>query len=177
MKTNRIFSALMIAALMCCGNVFAQEKKAQQKKELTPEQRMDMKVARMQKELMLNDATAAQFAPLYKEYLQAMQQCRPAKPECKKGECPKEKMTDAELNKKMLERFSMQKKAIETKETYFKKFEKILTARQLQKVFMNNDCRPHKMDKGNRDFKRMPKGRPMMKCPEKGCPMTPAPKE
>lgn len=39
---------------------------------------MDRRVKMMEKKLVMDDATAAKFTPLYKEYLQAMKDCRPA---------------------------------------------------------------------------------------------------
>ena len=46
------------------------QKRAKQKP--TPEQMMDRHVKMMEKKLVMDDATAAKFTPLYKEYLQAM---------------------------------------------------------------------------------------------------------
>lgn len=140
MKTNRIVSIFMVAALFCCGNVFAQQdSKDSRKKQPTPEERMEMKVNRMQRELMLDDETAAKFAPLYKEYLEAMKQCCPARKEMKQCEAPKGQMTDADLYKRMENCFAMQKKILETKESYYNKFKKILNARQLEQIF----CKKH----------------------------------
>ena len=63
----------------------AQEAPAQKraKQRPTPEQMMDRHVNMMEKRLVMDDATAAKFTPLYKEYLQAMKDCRPA--ECVKA--------------------------------------------------------------------------------------------
>lgn len=70
MKTNRLFITVMMAAIFSCGNMLAQNAQApNQKKKLTPEQRQEMQINRMQKSLMLDDETAAKFAPLYKELL------------------------------------------------------------------------------------------------------------
>lgn len=77
MKTNRLFITVMMAAIFSCGNMLAQNAQApNQKKKLTPEQRQEMQINRMQKSLMLDDETAAKFAPLYKEYLEALKACR-----------------------------------------------------------------------------------------------------
>ena len=116
MKTNRLFITVMMAAIFSCGNMLAQNAQApNQKKKLTPEQRQEIQINRMQKSLMLDDETAAKFAPLYKEYLEAMQQCKPACPKQQKGE-PKE-LTDAEIDQMMQDRFAARKKLVETQET------------------------------------------------------------
>lgn len=39
---------------------------------------MDMQATRMGKQLMLDDSKLAQFTTLYKEYLTALKNCRPA---------------------------------------------------------------------------------------------------
>ena len=132
MKTNRLFITVMMVAIFSCGNMLAQNAQApNQKKELTPEQRQEMQINRMQKSLMLDDETAAKFAPLYKEYLEALKACRTEmkqeKPQQRKAE-----RTDAEIKKQLEERLAKQKKVVETKQTYLAKFEKILNARQLE---------------------------------------------
>ena len=66
---------LAMGALMCTTTLFAQ-KPEQKRQQLTPEQRIERQAARMDKELMLDDETSAKFLPLYKEYLQAMAECR-----------------------------------------------------------------------------------------------------
>ena len=59
MKTNRLFITVMMAAIFSCGNMLAQNAQApNQKKKLTPEQRQEMQINRMQKSLMLDDETA-----------------------------------------------------------------------------------------------------------------------
>lgn len=79
MKTMYVYLAM--GALMCTTTLFAQ-KPEQKRQQPTPEQRIERQAARMDKELMLDDETSAKFLPLYKEYLQAMAECRPAPAEC-----------------------------------------------------------------------------------------------
>ena len=112
----------------------------------------------MDKELMLDDETSAKFLPLYKEYLQAMAECRPAPAERPR----KSELSDEELDKRMQTRFECQKKRIETQETYYAKFKKILTMRQVEKIFAPHPKRfhhaPHKAHcaPGNRCFQHAP---------------------
>lgn len=105
MKTKRLFTALMMATMMSCGIILAQP--GQKDKKLTPEQRIEMQVKKAQQRLLLDEATAAKFAPLYKEYLEAMQQCKPTCQKQQKGE-PKE-LTDAEIDQMMQDRFAVRK--------------------------------------------------------------------
>lgn len=168
MKTKRLFTALMMATMMSCGIILAQP--GQKDKKLTPEQRIEMQVKKAQQRLLLDEATAAKFAPLYKEYLEAMQQCKPACPKQQKGE-PKE-LTDAEIDQMMQDRFAAHKKLVETQETYYKKFKKILNIRQVEALFKDNGPRrAHRPCMKNPQFPQMPKGKmgqapaPCDKCP------------
>ena len=91
----------------------AQDAPAQRrvKQKPTPEQMMDRHVKMMEKRLVMDDATAAKFTPLYKEYLQAMKDCRPAvNKDVKKAE-----MTDAEIEKAIQDRFDARQKALDGK--------------------------------------------------------------
>lgn len=82
MKTKRLFTALMMATMMSCGIILAQP--GQKEKKLTPEQRIEMQVKKAQKRLLLDEETAAKFAPLYKEYLEAMKECKLTQSNCRK---------------------------------------------------------------------------------------------
>lgn len=105
MKTKRLFTALMMATMMSCGIILAQP--GQKEKKLTPEQRIEMQVKKTQKRLLLDEETAAKFAPLYKEYLEAMKECKPAPKQLQKGE--KKELTDAEIDQMMQDRFAARK--------------------------------------------------------------------
>lgn len=105
------------------------QKRAKQKP--TPEQMMDRHVKMMEKQLVMDDATAAKFTPLYKEYLQAMKDCRPA---VSKKE-NKAEMTDAEIENAIQDRFDAKQKTLDVQKKYFKKFKEVLNAKQLEKVF------------------------------------------
>ena len=105
------------------------QKRAKQRP--TPEQMMDRHVKMMEKKLAMEEAIAAKFIPLYKEYLQAMMACRLSMNKDSK----KTGMTDAEIEKAIQDRFDAKKKELDVQQTYFKKFKEILNARQLEKVF------------------------------------------
>ena len=69
MKIKIFFMAFMVAVASLAT---AQEKKGDKGQKMTAEQRIDFRVAKMQKWLKLDGAAAEEFAPLYKEYLQEM---------------------------------------------------------------------------------------------------------
>lgn len=152
MKTRLMTLVVMMAVSMGSFGLMAQntsdapaQKRAKQRP--TPEQMMDMHVKMMEKKLVMDDATAAKFTPLYKEYLQAMKDCRPAvNKELKKAE-----LTDAEIEKAIQDRFDARQKALDVQKKYFKKFKEVLNAKQLEKVFqqpfMGGDMKPGMHDR------------------------------
>lgn len=158
MKTRLMTLVVMMAVSISSFSVMAQnaqdapaQRRAKQKS--TPEQMMDRHVKMMEKKLVMDDATAAKFTPLYKEYLQAMKDCRPAvNKDTKKSE-----MTDAEIEKAIQDRFDARQKALDVQKKYFKKFKEVLNAKQLQKVFQQ-PCMDGKMKPGMRNHKMIKRG-------------------
>lgn len=131
MKTKRFFATCMMAVLLS-ASIFAQNQnqndKTHKQQRLTPEEMVNKHTESMQQRLLLDDATAQKFAPIYKEYLTALQKCRAC------GEQKKE-LTDAERIARIENGFATQKQIIETKEACYKKLKKVLNARQLETVF------------------------------------------
>lgn len=164
------FLMIIAAVVMMSGAVYAQEKKQAP----TPEQRIEKRVERMQKKLMLDDATAAKFAPVYKEYLQAK---FAARPEWKKCDNP----TDAQIKENIAKRLDAQQKAIDVEKKYYKKLSSILSGRQLQQIFCKDNknaawSKNKKAPFGKRG-KQAPcfKGQKCPKCPvgAPACPKAP----
>jgi hypothetical protein len=173
MKTTRLLSTLILTVCLGFGSVMAQNaapqvcpEKAEKpcKVKLTPEQRMEAQAQRMGKQLMLDDAKLAQFTSLYKEYLTALKECRPAAKENKVKPCER---TDAQIQQDIEQRFEVRQKVLDTQKKYYASFKKILNARQLEKVF--SMPRPGKMHKGNFPMRHGKMGKPE-KMPAPGCP-------
>ena len=122
MKIRIVLMALVVAFT---SYATAQEKKAPK---MTEEQKVEFRVAKMQKSLGLDEATAAKFAPLYKEYIQELAKCRP---ELKRGK----ELTDEQVKENLEARIDAKEKAAKVEKKYYGKFSKILGAKQLQKVF------------------------------------------
>lgn len=123
MKTNRLFIVCMMVAIGSFGNLWAQQDKAGKanRPRLTPEQRIEMQVKQMQKHLLLDEATAAKFAPLYTEYLNALKSCHP---EVAPKACPKKELTDAELDQQMYNPQIQISAESETKRSIFREKDK-----------------------------------------------------
>lgn len=123
-------------ALMAIMPASAQKNAKAQK--MTPEQAIEMKANRAAKRLMLDDATTAKFAPIYKEYLTELQNCKKDCPKAKacsagKGQCAD--MTDADIEKCMEQRMEMQQKKLDIRKTYYKKLKSVLNMKQMQALF------------------------------------------
>ena len=169
MKTK--FLMILAAVVMMSGAVCAQEKK----QALTPEQRIEKRVQRMQKKLMLDDATVAKFAPIYKEYLQEKFAARPV---CKKCDNP----TDAQIKENIGKRIDAQQKALDIEKKYYKKLSSVLSGRQLQQIFCKDNKKAaigkNKRASFGKGGKQAPRfgGKRGPKCPVKKncCPNTSA---
>lgn len=123
-------------ALMLVMPANAQRNQNAQK--ISPEQAIEMKTNRMAKRLMLDDATTAKFAPIYKEYLTELQECVKNCPNA--ANCPLNgqkcaAMTDADIEKCMEQRFDMQQKKLDIRKNYYKKLKSVLTMKQMQALF------------------------------------------
>ena len=155
MKIRIVLMALVVAFT---SYATAQEKKEAPK--MTEEQKVEFRVAKMQKSLGLDEATAAKFAPLYKEYIQELAKCRP---ELKRGK----ELTDEQVKENIEARIDAKEKAAKVEKKYYGKFSKILDAKQLQKLFSepkasNRNAKPGFAPQGKRPGQGFAKA-PMMK--------------
>ena len=80
--------------------------------------------------LMLDDATAAKFTPVYQAYQKEMRECRLPRLKKKSNE-----MTDEEIAQEIERQFTQGRKVIDVKEMYYKEFKKILTMKQIREVY------------------------------------------
>ena len=143
MKTNIL---LTLAVLLLVSPAKAQEQQKATDDAAKHEAFVEMRVRKMADELMLSDADAAKFAPLYKSYLEEMralfgkkEQHLPSKDSKSKEQKEKslgakKKLTDNELDQLQATRIQSMRKRIDLQENYYKKFRKILSAKQVQKV-------------------------------------------
>lgn len=160
MKNVKVWLAVLALTTICSGNMWSQNRPKAPGKEMSPEQRIEMRVERMQRQLMLDDKTAAQFAPVYKEYLEALEACKFQRPETRPAE-----MSDKQIEEQLTAQFDRQQKLLDTRKDYYKKFKKMLTMRQVQMVLKSD--RLHPMMPKNKKMKGKPQG-PC--CPQQnGC--------
>lgn len=131
---------LIIAAAMIIGAptaMKAQDSTRVKRPHLTKEEIVQNRTNQMEKTLMLDDATTAKFAPLYSQYLTDLMNCRPERPEMgKRGEKPKmDAQTDEQIEKMIQSRFEQSQKILDIRKSYYAKFRKILTPKQILKIY------------------------------------------
>ena len=131
MRTNRLFGLLVMSVLVSATSLFAENRRMQRMQPI-PEQCIEEQVIHMQKKLMLDDKTASKFAPLYKEYLENMECCMLNRDEQRE---PNTMLTDEQIDQQITDRFAARRKMLDTQEKYYQQFKKILTMRQLEKLF------------------------------------------
>ena len=165
MKGN-LFLAMAFAVLGMTAH--AQEKEndnAQMPQRPSKEQMVEMRVNRMANQLMLDEATTAKFATVYKKYLEEIQALRPEHKGGKDGKKPQgwkdgkggqgqgmspqgapemKQKTDAEVEKALKDRWEKMRKTADIQEKYYKEFSKFLTAKQIQKVMAAGHGKGHR---------------------------------
>jgi len=146
----------VVFAVFFLGNVCslsAQNNEARVKKQRpTPEQVMKMQVNQMVSRLMLDDATAAKFVSVYEKYLTELRNCRLMNRQLKRGTAavdstaarvPKQDLTDAEVEKLLKNRFAQSRKMLDIREKYYGEFSKILSQKQILKIYQQEQSNMH----------------------------------
>ena len=165
MKTKFIYVVLMALFLGSQMTLSAQNKENKERKQHpTPEQMMQMQTNQMVRALMLDDATAAKFTPIYEKYLKELRECRKMnfKPRARKDaaqgteantakETPKPVMTDAEIAKMLKDQFAQSRKMLDIREKYYSEFSKILSQKQIMKIYQQEKSN---MNKFRKEFDR-----------------------
>ena len=148
MKTR--FTSLLVLALCAVSSLSAQPRQKQsetkaEKPRLTEEERIQRQANRMSAELMLDDKTSAKFTDVYQQYLKEMNDCRKENRKAMKERCPqgeKPALTDAEIEARIEKRFAQQRQMLDIHEKYYKELKKILTPKQLQRIYEKHPAGP-----------------------------------
>lgn len=151
-----ILAALLIGSQMPLS---AQNKDNKERKQRpTPEQMTQMQTNQMVKALMLDDATATKFTPVYEKYLKELRECRvmnrkprAEKPQGTEAAAKKEgqrpSMTDAEIATMLKNQFTQSRKMLDIREKYYNEFSKILSQKQIMKVYQQEKSNANKFKK------------------------------
>ncbi len=160
MKTRKF---LMVLAAIFMGSqvaLFAQEKKEArpERKQFNKEQMQEMQCNQIIKGLALDDATAAKFTPVYKQYMEEMRATRtmgsrrnPANRTVADKQTPKPVPTDAEVEQAIKSRFAQSRKILDIREKYYNEFRKFLSPKQIQKMY---NMEKHNGDKFRKEMNK-----------------------
>lgn len=128
------------------------EQQAQQRMKKAAE-RQEQQIKFVVDMLKLDDATAAKFTPIYREYINAKSTLR--RNGMKNRRPQKGNITDTEAAKIVKERLDASKKILNIREKYYNKMSKIITPTQLLKIYdmeqnFDNKMRSMWSDRTNR---------------------------
>ena len=130
----------------------------EKKQRPTQQQMMQMQVDQMVKTLMLDEATAAKFTPVYEKYLKDLRECRmmnhkprteKAKTQSTDANAKKERpsMTDDEIATMLRNQFTQSRKMLDVPEKYYNEFSKILSQKQILKIYQQEKMNANKFRK------------------------------
>lgn len=131
-KAIMIIAAMMIqTAAMADGRTHGCD--MPEKKEASRETRFEEHTRFVVRMLALDEATAAKFSPVYKDYLKEKRALRCAGMAQKKDK--KRTITEAEAAKIIKKRLQLSRKLLDVREKYYNKFGKIITSIQVKKIY------------------------------------------
>lgn len=163
MKNKFIY--VILAALLMGSQISlsAQNRENRERKQRpTPEQMIQFQTNQMIKTLMLDDATAAKFTPIYEKYLKEQNECRTmghkfkARKEAGQGteatapapkEVQKPTLTDAEIAQMLKSQFAQSRKMLDIREKYYNEFSKILSQKQIMRLYQQEKSNANKFKK------------------------------
>ena len=161
MKTKFIYAFLTCLVMGCQLSVSAQNQVNKGKKmNRTPEQFMERQTHQMVKTLMLDDAATAKFVPVYQNYLKELRECRMMNRAKQRAEGtgvkpePKPLLTDAEVEQQIKGRFAQSRRILDVREKYYNEFRKILSPKQIMKIYQTEQ---NNADKLKKEFDRRKK--------------------
>lgn len=160
MKTRKFLMVLVAIFMGSQVALFAQEKKEArpERKQFNKEQMQEMQCSQIIKGLALDDATAAKFTPVYKQYMEEMRATRtmgsrrnPANRTVADKQTPKPVPTDAEVEQIIKSRFAQSRKILDIREKYYNEFRKFLSPKQIQKMY---NMEKHSGDKFRKEMNK-----------------------
>lgn len=138
MKKNILYTLFICAAFTIHLQINAQASHTKVQR-MPVEQRIENQADFVTKSLMLNDDINKKFKPIYIAYLKELQGCMHSlrlKPSAKNGTTRKRsEMTDEQIEKDIQRRFDESRRILDIREKYYKEFRKVLTPRQVLKVY------------------------------------------
>lgn len=143
MRTSLFYLILSVMLMSSQAFVKAQNSDDKARKQRpNQEEVIQMQTNHMIKALMLDDATAAKFSPVYEKYLKELRECRMMnhKPRMKRNavqteDTRKQVLTDDEIEKNIKDQFAQSRKMLDIRESYYNEFRKILAPKQIMRIY------------------------------------------
>ena len=151
MKTKFIYVIMAVLLMGSQMTLSAQNTDNKQKKQRpTPEQMVQMQTKQIVNTLMLDDATAAKFTPVYEKYLKELRECRMMTHKASTDANAKKErpsMTDDEIATMLRNQFTQSRKMLDIREKYYNEFSKILSQKQILKIYQQEKMNANKFRK------------------------------
>lgn len=140
-----------IVMLLATFAIYSQSALGQEKKRPDREKIQTMQTNQIVRSLALDDATAAKFTPVYQQYLKDLRGCRTVTPNSPKVKDTKGQTasnpTDAQVEKSIKDHFAQSRKILDVREKYYNEFRKILSPKQIMKIYQLEKGNAHKYQK------------------------------
>ena len=134
---KKVFRILLTTIMMIAFSttVSAQENNVQKpskKQRVSREQMAEMQAKHISRQLALDDATSQKFIETFCAYQKEVWALRPQDKGIRQNRA---EMTDAEAEKAIKEQFEHSQKVLSLRQEYYTKYNKFLTAKQIQRVY------------------------------------------
>ena len=125
---------LLLLAMCLCASASADKNKGKQLQGL----RQVSMTERLKYELNLDDPTAVRFTLIYNQYVEEMHAAYKKHPMIRPqngADGKKGRLSDEQIKRNIEARFNLSQSILDLRRKYYKEFLKILTPRQIEKVF------------------------------------------
>ena len=134
---KKVFRILLTTVMMVAFSVAVSaqennEQKPNKRQRMSREQMAEMQAKHISRQLALDDATSQKFIETFSAYQKEVWALRPQGKEMRKNRA---EMTDAEAEKAIKDQFDHSQKILSLRQEYYKKYNKFLTAKQIQRVY------------------------------------------
>ena len=176
---KKVFRILLTTVMMVAFSVgvSAQEANAQKtnkKQRMSREQMAEMQAKHIARQLALDDATSQKFIETFSAYQKEVWALRPQHKEMHKNRA---EMTDAEAEKAIKDQFDHSQKVLSLRQEYYKKYNKFLSAKQIQRVYELEKQSMNRLSKRGNMNQRGKKNGPKAGRPNAGRPNANAPRQ
>jgi len=133
MKKTLILAAMMLLCLSTAAVAQEQPKEPQR----NPEEMIQKRADAMASKLLLSDADAAKFVPVYvnfqKEFMAINEKYRQERPKDENGKAVKQ--TDKQVEESLRAQFAKSQEILDLRKTYFEKYLKVISPRQIRELY------------------------------------------